>query len=109
MRKKEIFWSAVLGIGLLVGSVLNLPDGGTFRGFSVPSWGRWLLLFVGIAILCLTISSALRKKRITPSYTDEDVLRAKKIMDKMYLREHGEPPPAPRQDEQENDVKKEPR
>ena len=90
-----MFWSLFLGVGLITGGILNLPEGGAFRGFSVPAWGRWLLLFVGIAIVCLAINSVLRKKETKTAYTDKEIERAKEILDTIYLQEHGKLPPEP--------------
>jgi hypothetical protein len=63
----------------------------------VVDFAGWILLPCGIAMTFLSIISLRRGegKRKPKKYTDEDVVRAKEALDRMYLREHGKLPEEP--------------
>ena len=63
----------------------------------------WVFLPAGIFFTVASIRALWRGEK--PKYTDEDAARAKKALDRMYLKEHGK---LPEEDKEENDKKEAP-
>ncbi len=85
----------LLGVVLIADGMISLITGDgrhSWGKFPVPSWSGWIFVPIGV-IICIMALRAIRRGEGKPKpYTDEDAKRAEAELDRMYLRDHGEPP-----------------
>ena len=98
MDSNSPWFSLIAGIGMILGSLLTLPeDGGSFHGFPIPAVGGWILLVIG-AIWCVLSVKLIRKRKrksTPPEYTNEDVTKGLSELERMYVKDHGTLPEYP--------------
>lgn len=94
-----------LGVIFFILGTLTGLYGGWYRDAPVPSEGGWVMAGGGLIVVFLAIRGILRGEGKPRPYTDKDIEDSKRRLEQMYIKEHGELPPTPRQDEQENSEK----
>ncbi|MDL2210765.1 hypothetical protein LJC26_08185 [Desulfovibrio sp. OttesenSCG-928-O18] len=95
----EFVCAVIAGIIFVIVNFLSiLDDGEIYRGFYLPVWIYWGLLLTGVFLIVFGIKGILRKRKEIPPVVDldEQVERAKADLERMYIREHREPPEAPK-------------
>ena len=100
MRNSEYNpWVALaIGIVLIFSGSFKLVTGigGDWHDVYIPAWTGWIFVPLGLIIAILSLRSLRTwKEPEPPKYTDEEVVKARENLDRMYLREHGGPPEAP--------------
>lgn len=91
-------WPAlVFGLLLVAGSIKTLPEGSNYRGFPYPAWGVAILLLVGLCITFISLRAIIRGegKVKKPPYTEEEIARAKAVLEKIHQNDYGVPPDYP--------------
>lgn len=85
-------------------SILAYPDKGYFWDFPVPAWGEAILFFVGLCITIISIRASLRGegKFKKPKVNEEEIVRARATLERMYLKEHGQLPEYPPEGQSED-------
>lgn len=57
--------------------------------FPVPAWAGWIFVPIGIIVTISSILTLWRGRENKSPYSEQDVERAKAVLARMYLREHG--------------------
>ena len=94
---------ALLMFALTLSAFADITDSSLARRIGRSLEPAWVFLPVGIFFTVASIRALWRGEK--PKYTDEDAARAKKALDRMYLKEHGK---LPEEDKEENDKKEAP-
>ena len=94
-------WGVLAGLFLMISGSLKLLTGedSVYWGIPVPAWSGWFFLPAGIAIAITSFRSLRRSDAAPKRFTEEEIAQAEAELDAMYLRETGEMPSKPEEEQ----------